>query len=126
MTLTNAEWSVMECLWECAPQTVVQLAAALKARVGWAKSTSSTMVTRMAAKGLLRVDESGRARRYSPAVERGEAVREQTAHFLDRVYQGSVSLLLNTMVHDGGLSREELAELHAILDRAEQEGGEDR
>ncbi len=123
MTLTNAEWSVMECLWERAPQTVVQLAHALRERAGWAKSTSSTMVTRMAAKGLLTVDESGRARRYAPAIDRAEAVRDQTEHFLDRVYQGSVSLLLNTMVRDGGLSSEELAELHAILDRAEQEGG---
>ena len=75
MTLTNAEWSVMECLWEKSPQTVVQLAHALRERAGWAKSTSSTMVTRMAAKGLLRVDEGGKARLYSPAVERKEAVR---------------------------------------------------
>lgn len=122
MTLTNAEWSVMECLWEQSPQTVVQLAHALRERAGWAKSTSSTMVTRMAAKGLLTVEEGGRARRYAPAMDRSEAVREQTERFLSRVYHGSVSLLLNTMVRDGGFSREELAELHAILDRAEQKG----
>lgn len=80
------------------------------------------MVTRMAAKGLLTVEEGGRARRYAPAMDRSEAVREQTERFLSRVYHGSVSLLLNTMVRDGGFSREELAELHAILDRAEQKG----
>lgn len=121
MTLTSAEWKVMECLWEQAPQTVVQLAAALHTRVGWAKSTSTTTVTRMAAKGLLAVEEGGKARLYTPAVRREDAVREQTTRFLDRVYHGSVSLLLNTMVQDGGLSRDELDALHAILDRAEQE-----
>lgn len=119
MVLTNAEWQVMECLWAHAPQTVVQLANALKQRTGWAKSTTTTTVARMAAKGLLDVTENGRAKLYAPVIDRAEAVREQTERFLDRVYQGSVSLLLNTMVRGGGLSRAELAQLHAILDEAE-------
>ena len=67
VSISNSEWSVLECLWEKEPQTVTQLAHALQASVGWAKSTSATMVSRMEQKGLLRFEE-GRVVEYD-AVE---------------------------------------------------------
>ena len=41
--------------------------------------------------------------------------------FLDRVYQGSVGMMMSAMARQEGLSREQIAQLRAILDQAEQE-----
>lgn len=120
--LTNSEWYVMDCLWAQAPMTVMELAAALEQRIGWAKSTTITTLHRMEEKGLIRCEMAGRTRRYFPVLEQDKARRQETRSFLERVYQGSVGLMVSAMTQDRDLSREEIDELYAILRQAEEEG----
>lgn len=122
--LTGSEWSVMECLWEQAPRTAVQLAKELTARVGWAKSTTMTMLSRMEKKGLIGYEDGGRAKLYYPKVEREAAAAAETVSFLDRVYRGSISAMMSAMTAREALSQAEIEELYAILRQAE--GKEER
>ena len=73
LKLTASEWSALSCLWEDSPRTVMQLVADLGERVGWAKSTTITTLRRMEEKGLVRVEQTGRGKSYTPAVEREQA-----------------------------------------------------
>lgn len=123
LMLTNSEWYVLDCLWARAPMTVMELVAALHDRLGWAKSTTITTLRRMEDKGLVRCEWEGRARRCFPAVEQKQAVIRETRSFLDKVYQGSVGLMVSAMAQDKALPREEIDALYAILRQAE-EGGE--
>jgi len=120
LTLTNSEWYVMDCLWERAPQTVMELVAALGERLGWAKSTTITTLRRMEDKGLVRCEVEGRTRHYFPAVEREGAVLRETRSFLDKVYGGSVGLMVSAMAQDKALTKAEIQELYDILKRAEE------
>lgn len=118
--LTASEWSVLTSLWEKNPQTVMQLVSDLAGRVGWAKSTTITTLRRMEEKGLVGVEQTGRGKSYTPAVEREQAATAETHSFLDRVYQGSVGLMMSAMAKRQELSRDEVAELRAILDQIEE------
>ena len=118
--LTNSEWYVLDCLWERSPQTVMELVAALGDRLGWAKSTTITTLRRMEDKGLLLCQIQGRAKHYSPAVSRDRAVRRETRSFLDKVYRGSVGLMVSALAEDRALSRAEIDELYEILRKAEE------
>ena len=120
--LTASEWSVLSCLWEDSPRTVMQLVAALGGQVGWAKSATITTLRRMEEKGLVRAEQGARGKLYTPAVEREQAVTAETHSFLDRVYQGSVGLMMSAMARRQELSGDEVAELRAILDRIEGGG----
>ena len=120
--LTASEWSVLSCLWENSPRTVMQLVSALGGQVGWAKSTTITTLRRMEDKGLVRAEQGARGKLYTPAVEREQAVTAETHSFLDRVYQGSVGLMMSAMARRQELSGDEVAELRAILDRIEGGG----
>lgn len=122
VSLTPAEWHLMECLWEQAPRTGREVVDYLKAEMGWSKSTTLTMLRRMAEKGLVRCDEGGEVRRYSPLVVREEALQQETEDFLSRVYRGSVGLLMSTLTQRQNLSKEEIKELYAILEEAEKRG----
>ena len=119
--LTKTEWSILECLWEQSPKTVMQIVKDMKERAGWAKSTSTTMVKRMTDKGLLRCEEGEKARLYYPLVDKEEATKQETESFLDRVYQGSVGMMMSAMVKKNSLTSKEIAELHASLEAAEKE-----
>lgn len=117
--LTGSEWSVLSCLWEESPQTVMQLVVKLSESVGWAKSTTITTLRRMEEKGLVRCEIIGKGKSYTPAVEKELAVVSETRSFLNRVYHGSVGLMMNAMAQRQELTREEINELKAILEKAE-------
>ena len=120
INLTNSEWYVLDCLWERSPMTGMELVAALGDRPGWAKSTTITTLRRMEDKGLVRCSLEGRTRHYAPAVQRDRAVRRETRSFLDKVYQGSVGLMVSAMAQDKALSKAEIDELYEILRKAEE------
>ena len=118
--LTGGEWSVLDCLWAESPQTVMQLVAQLGEKVGWAKSTTITTLRRMEEKGLVRCEVIGKGKSYTPAVEREQAVIFETRSFLERVYRGSVGLMMSAMARRQELSPEEITELREILAQAER------
>ena len=120
--LTGGEWSVLDCLWAESPQTVMQLVSKLGERVGWAKSTTITTLRRMEEKGLVYCEIVGKGKSYTPAVEQEQAVISETRSFLDRVYQGSVGLMMSAMAKRQELSAGEVAQLRAILDQLDGEG----
>lgn len=119
INLTPAEWNLMECLWIEEKRTGREVIDFLKERVGWSKSTTLTMLRRMTEKGLIACDESGEVRRYSALVNREEAVLQETDDFLNRVYRGSVGLMMSTLTKKQSLSKEEIQELYDILKEAE-------
>lgn len=119
--LTSSEWNVLSCLWEESPQTVMQLVAKLGETVGWAKSTTITTLRRMEEKGLVQCEIIGKGKSYTPAVEQEKAVVAETRSFLDRVYRGSVGLMMSAMAQRQELTKEEIQELRDILAKAEEE-----
>ncbi len=119
--LTGSEWPVMECLWEKSPRTVVQIAKALEKSMGWAKSTSTTMITRMEAKGMIYHTDGIRAKQYYPAVGRDFEVTCETTSFLNKVYNGSIGKMIVSMIEHKNLTKEEIDELYMILKKAEEE-----
>lgn len=118
--LTGGEWSVLDCLWAESPQTVMQLVSRLGEQVGWAKSTTITTLRRMEDKGLVRCNLEGRTKHYTPAVSRDQAARRETRSFLDKVYRGSVGLMMSALAEDRALSKAEIDELYEILRKAEE------
>ena len=120
--LTNTEWEVCECLWETSPLTMTQIAARLTERTGWTKSTGETLVRRMAEKGLLRWEQGAKAKLYFPVIDREDAVVRETRGFLQKVFGGSVGLLVNTMAEREELSREEIDQLYETLRKLEEKG----
>lgn len=119
VNLSAGEWRVMEELWR-APATLMELVRALGESAGWAKSTVSTVVRRMEDKGLIRAEQEGRAKVFYPAIARDAAAVAETESLLSRVYHGSVGLMVSTLLQNRRISKEELKELQALLDRGEE------
>ena len=123
--LTGAEWNLMECLWESAPRTGREAVAFMKAHVGWSRSTTLTMLRRMTEKGFIEAREQDGLLSYSPLIRRHDAVMRETEGFLNRVYHGSLSLLLSSLTQKQHLTQPEIDELHGILQKAEEANSHD-
>lgn len=118
--VTNSEWYVMNCLWEQSPLSLMQLVPLLKESAGWSKSTSATMVRRMTEKDLIGYEENGKTKYFFPKVDKQDVVVQETRDFLQRIYDGSVGMMMSALVRQDDLSAEDIQELQEILKAAEK------
>ena len=119
--LSNSEWRIMENLWEQAPKTATQLIKAMEVETGWAKSTTKTLLKRMEQKGCITYREGAKAREYYPLLKREEVVESETSNFINRIYNGSLGLMVNTLVKRQDMPEEEMEELYRIIQEAREE-----
>ncbi len=115
--VSNSEWYVLECLWDSSPKTLMQIVEECREKAGWAKSTTATMVKRMGEKGLIRYEEGGRAKLFYPMVKRENVAVRQTREFLQRIYHGSVGIMMNTLAKQDDLTEKDFQELEEFLEQ---------
>ena len=115
--LTDAEWKIMEVLWDSAPRTMAEITKTLEPDTGWTRHTVITLLKRMQEKGSVEVDESGSVKRYYPRVTREQASHEQTQKLLSRVFSGKASLLLHNLIDSGEMTVDEMQEVLDLLRR---------
>ena len=119
--LNPSEWHVMEFLWAHGPATGRQAADHLTEKLGWSRSTTLTLLRRLEGKGAVASDAETGLKTFRPLVGREEAVLQETEDFLDRVYQGSLSLMVSALTKQQALPQEEIDALYAMLQEMEGE-----
>lgn len=118
MKLTDAEWAVMEVLWNGERFSLSEAVAALQPVKGWNKNTVFTYLTRMEHKGLVVIDRT-HTRPYAAAVSREDCAREERDDLLCRVYGGAAGDLIAAFLKESSISREEVERLRKMLDDME-------
>ncbi len=118
VSLSDGEWKIMNRLWESGGNTITELTASLQEETGWDKHIIITMLNRMEKKKAVMHKQGGRAKIFYPVVSRGEVSMQETRGFLEKVYRGSLGMMVNAMVEDKALSEEEIQELYTILEKA--------
>src|SRR5688500_3606426 len=82
VSISEAEWSVMEVLWEGSPRTSPELCASLQKTRHWKRATVMTLISRLIGKGAIVTEGEGRRWLYAPAIPRERCVAEETRGFL--------------------------------------------
>ena len=121
ISLSDGEWKLMNLLWEEAPRTISQLVVVLKNDTGWTKGTIFMMLSRLKDKGAVSFEIDGRSKLYYPILEREDAALCETESFLDKVYDGSIGLMVASMAGQKTLTKEDIDDLYIILRQAEEE-----
>jgi BlaI family penicillinase repressor len=111
----EAEYAVMEVLWQDAPLTATEVADRVPAERGWSIRTVKTMLARLLAKGVLAHEEEGRRYLYRPAVARADYVAQESGRLIDRMFGGRVTPLVAQLAERDRLSEADIAEIEALL-----------
>lgn len=117
--LSSAEWTVMESLWEKSPRTGRDVVAQMQDLCGWNRSTTLTLLSRMEAKGAVGFNYDLGVKSFYPLISRDDAALLETEDFLERIYKGSVSMMVSALTRKQSLSQKEIDELYAILKETE-------
>ena len=117
--LPDAELEVMQALWACnMPAARSDIEEVLFKTHPMAMTTLLTLLTRLSDKGFISIEKSGRKSYYSPMVTREDYLASQSRSFFEKLCGGSLSIFANALC-DSGLTKEELAELRALLEQEE-------
>lgn len=119
--LTPAEWKIMKIVWErksCAARDVYTEA---EDTLGWAPSTTKTLLRRLVEKGFLKTRQIGNSFLYRPARPAKGVLFEAADALLNNAVEGTTGSLLAHMVKKGDLSQDELAELRLLIDQHTEE-----
>ena len=120
VSLTEAEWKVMEELWDIGGATGRELTERMEKKMGWNRSTTLTLLRRLEGKKALEIRQEGAVRTFVPLLHRDDAALRETESFLGRVYHGSLSMMVSTLTRRKSLSQKEIDELYALLKDAEE------
>ena len=126
VNLSDGEWKIMNELWESGGNTITELTTFLQEETGWDKHIIITMLGRMEKKGAVAHKQGSRAKIFYPLVSREEVSMHETRGFLEKVYRGSLGMMVNAMVEEQALSDAEIQELYAILEQAQKRDEKDR
>jgi predicted transcriptional regulator len=115
MKLTEAEWQIMNVLWEKYPATARNISERLESRVNWAYTTIKTMLTRLAEKGAVREKKKGNTSIYEPIVSRTQARHSAVKNLINQAFDGAFGPLMHFLVEDEQLSAKQKKEILELL-----------
>lgn len=118
-TPSGAELQILQVLWKRAPLTVREVYEALGSTGGYTTVLKTMQI--MAEKGLVTRDETNRSHLYRPAIHAGPTEKRLITELVERAFDGSAAKLAMRALSTGRPSREELAEVRALLERLEDE-----
>ena len=120
VSISDAEWQVMNVVWGAYPLTAQEVIGKLEGQAHWAPATVKTMLHRLVKKNVLAYEPQGNRYVYRPRVRRSDCVKQASRSFLERVFGGESAPLLAHFVRSSKLSPDEIAQLRQLLN--EQEG----
>jgi BlaI family transcriptional regulator, penicillinase repressor len=116
---TDAELEILTVLWSRGPATVRDVHEIIAGRRPTQYTTVLKQLQVMAEKGLVKRDEDQRAHVYEAARPREWTQRQLAGDILQRAFNGSAKSLMMGALSSRKASKQELAELRALLDEYE-------
>lgn len=110
-TPTTRELEILKVLWEDGPSSVRAVHRRLGQNEDLAYNTIQTLLRIMEEKNLVSHHVEGRTFIYTPQYSRDE----NTARFVDRVFDGAASQLVLSLLRSERISHEELDKMHLMI-----------
>jgi BlaI family transcriptional regulator, penicillinase repressor len=123
MKLTEAEWQIMNALWQKNPATAREIADRLPTQVNWAYTTIKTMLARLVDKQIVSMSMQGRTSVYEPVVSQNKARQGAFRSLFDQVFDGALGPLVHCLMEEKQLSGKQRQKLIEMLNE-EQDPGE--
>ena len=113
--ISDAEWIVIKVLWEEPELTSTQIIGILRPKTDWKPKTIHSLIDRLVKKGALGINKEGSQFQFYPLVNKKDCVMEETRSFIEKIYDGSVNLMLSNFIKNEKLSQKEIEELQQLL-----------
>ena len=119
--LGDLQLRIMKILWLRTEATVTDVLGDLTGPSDLAYTTVATMLRKMEAKGLVAHRIEGRSFIYRARVQEEEVTRTMADHFVERLFEGSLTEVVSHLLSTREVSKDELETLERLI--AERKNG---
>ena len=113
--LTEAEWEIMNVVWDREPCAAGTVQEALAKSRDWAYATVKLTMDRMVKKGFLEIQKIRNLQLFRSCISEVEARRGELRKMLTRAFGGALTPMLKFLIEHEGLSKEEAAQLRDLV-----------
>jgi len=114
-TLGEAEMEMLQHVWTFGQATVAEVHQEVLKTRSVAYTTVMTLLKKLADKGYLQYKKEGTAYIYSPARPPEQVRGNLLKEMIHKVFQGSSTALVHTLVAQEDFSPEEIAEIQTLI-----------
>lgn len=112
--LFEAEWNLMEILWEKGPINSTKLVKEAEEILGWKKSTTYTVVRKLGEKGALKNENA----MVTALLSKDEVLMQESTDFLSRYFENSLPSFVAAFTKKKKLTKDEVEELKKMIEEA--------
>lgn len=112
--LFDAEYRLMDIIWEMEPINSTQLSKVCLGRLGWKKATTYTMLRKLGERGLLQNQNAT----VTALVGREQVRQRESQAVVERTFGGSLPVFLTAFLDSHKLTQAEAEELKKIIEEA--------
>ena len=118
--ISNAEFEVLDVLWEDHPATSNDVVVRLNDKKDWHEKTVKTLLGRLVKKGVLGFEKQQRQYLYYPLIAREDYTKKETTNFVSRLFKGKIAPMVAGFANQNSLSKQDVSELKALIKEWEQ------
>jgi predicted transcriptional regulator len=122
--LGETEMEVLHHVWDLGEATVADVRERILDDRDVAYTTIMTVMKKLAEKGYLTYHKEGRSYVYAPAQEPDKVQHSLLQRLMNKVFEGSPSALVQTLVRREDLSDNEREEIKALIDALDEKDSE--
>ena len=119
--IPDSELEIMMVIWDAADsgtRSVTSDYIMERLHKSWVKTTLLNLLTRLVKRGFLSCEKDGRLNIYSPLVERGDYVRDESRSFLQKLHHGSLKSLVASLYDGEKIPNEDIEEFERLIREA--------
>lgn len=114
----EGEYRFCLILWEHEPATAVELVKLCQEKLGWKRTTTYTVIKRLAEKGVVKND----AGTVTTLVSKDEVQANEIGEMVETTFEGSLPAFIAAFTRHQTLSDDELDEVQRMIDRIRNGG----
>ncbi len=115
--ISNAELTILNLLWQRAPQSAQEIIEQLASANDWQDKTVKTLLNRLVNKQAIGFDKQGRAYSYYPLIKQSEYQLKESESFIQRLFSGRVAPLVAGFAKQKKLTEQDVNELQQLIDQ---------
>jgi predicted transcriptional regulator len=108
----ESEYRFCLILWENEPVNSTRLVELCKAQLGWSKATTYTVIRRLGERGVLKNENAT----VTSLISKEQAQTAELEELMEKTFEGSVPAFIAAFSRNRKLSREDAAQLRAMID----------
>lgn len=120
MSISEAEYAVMEILWEEHPLSAQVIIDRIPPDRDWSVTTVKTLLARLVTKGVISATSEGRRFLYHPLLQRQAYVNSQARRMMNRLFKGKLTPFVAHLAESEQLSNDEIDSIERLLKELRQ------